>query len=53
MHRVLWASRMAERFDRGADPQDVARIRLGGYARRETLTALRRARVRAKPWRCC
>jgi uncharacterized protein (DUF1800 family) len=43
MHRVLWASRMAERFERGVDPQAVAASCLGGYARTETLTALSRA----------
>src|SRR5450631_4533711 len=43
MHRVLWASRMAQRCDRGADPRAVAASCLGGYARTETLTALSRA----------
>jgi uncharacterized protein (DUF1800 family) len=43
MHRVLWASRMAARFERGVDPQAVAASCLGGYARTETLTALSRA----------
>jgi uncharacterized protein (DUF1800 family) len=43
MHRVLWASRMAERCERGVDPQAVAASCLGGYARTETLTALSRA----------
>jgi uncharacterized protein (DUF1800 family) len=43
MHRVLWASRVAERYDRGASPLDVAAASLGGFARGETLTALRRA----------
>jgi uncharacterized protein (DUF1800 family) len=43
MHRVLWASRAAERYDRGVDPLDLAASTLGGYARAETLTALRRA----------
>jgi uncharacterized protein (DUF1800 family) len=43
MHRVLWASRVAERYDRGVDPLDLAASTLGRYARAETLTALRRA----------
>jgi uncharacterized protein (DUF1800 family) len=43
MHRVLWASRAAERYDQGVSPLDVAASTLGGYARAETLTALRRA----------
>jgi uncharacterized protein (DUF1800 family) len=43
MHRVLWASRMADRYDRGLDPLDLAASALGNYARPETLTALRRA----------
>jgi uncharacterized protein (DUF1800 family) len=43
MHRVLWASRVAERYDQGVSPLDVAATALGGYARAETLTALRRA----------
>jgi uncharacterized protein (DUF1800 family) len=43
MHRALWASRMAERCERGVDPQAVAASCLGSYARTETLTALRRA----------
>jgi uncharacterized protein (DUF1800 family) len=43
MHRILWASSVAERFDRGVDPLDLAASSLGRYARPETLTALRRA----------
>jgi uncharacterized protein (DUF1800 family) len=43
MHRVLWASRVAERYDKGISPLDLAASALGGYARSETLTALRRA----------
>jgi uncharacterized protein (DUF1800 family) len=43
MHRILWASGVAERFDRGVDPLDLAASSLGGYARPETLAALRRA----------
>jgi uncharacterized protein (DUF1800 family) len=43
MHRVLWASRVSAKYDRGADPVDLAASSLGAYARPETLTALRRA----------
>jgi uncharacterized protein (DUF1800 family) len=43
MHRVLWASRAADRLDTGIDPLQVAASCLGAYARAETLTALRRA----------
>ena len=43
MHRVLWATRFADTFDRGADPIELAASSLGAYARPETLTALRRA----------
>jgi uncharacterized protein (DUF1800 family) len=43
MHRVLWASRVAARFELGIDPADIAASCLGDYARPETLTALRRA----------
>jgi uncharacterized protein (DUF1800 family) len=43
MHRVLWASRVADKFERGIEPVDLAASSLGGYARPETLTALRRA----------
>jgi uncharacterized protein (DUF1800 family) len=43
MHRVLWASRVAERYDQGTSPLDVASSSLGAFARAETLTALRRA----------
>jgi uncharacterized protein (DUF1800 family) len=43
MHRVLWASRVAERFEQGIDPVDIAAASLGAYARPATLTALRRA----------
>jgi uncharacterized protein (DUF1800 family) len=43
MHRVLWASRVASRYERGVDPVDLASSALGAYARPETLTALRRA----------
>ena len=43
MHRVLWATRFAEKFDQGVDPMELAASSLGAYARPETLTALRRA----------
>jgi len=43
MHRVLWASRAAGRYEQGIDPADLAASSLGAYARPETLTALRRA----------
>jgi uncharacterized protein (DUF1800 family) len=43
MHRVLWASRAASRYERGIDPVELAASSLGAYARSETLTALRRA----------
>jgi len=43
MHRVIWATRAAERYDQGIDPVDLAASSLGGYARPDTLTALRRA----------
>jgi uncharacterized protein (DUF1800 family) len=43
MHRVLWATRVAAKYDRGSDPVQIAESSLGGYARPETVTALRRA----------
>jgi uncharacterized protein (DUF1800 family) len=43
MRRVLWASRVAGRFERGVEPTQVAASCLGAYARPETLRALRRA----------
>lgn len=43
MHRVLWASRVAGRFESGVEPTQVAASCLGAYARPETLQALRRA----------
>jgi uncharacterized protein (DUF1800 family) len=43
MHRVLWAARVSERFDRGLDPVELADSCLGSCARPETLEALRRA----------
>jgi uncharacterized protein (DUF1800 family) len=43
MHRVLWASRVGDKYERGIDPVDLAAWSLGAYARPETVTALRRA----------
>jgi uncharacterized protein (DUF1800 family) len=43
MHRVLWSSRVAGRYEQGIDPVDLAAASLGAYARPETVTALRRA----------
>ena len=43
MHRVLWASRAAGRYEQGIDPVDLAASSLGAYVRPETVTALRRA----------
>ena len=43
MHRVLWATRAAARYEQGLPPSEVASSSLGAYARPETLTALNRA----------
>jgi uncharacterized protein (DUF1800 family) len=43
LHRVVWASRIASQHEEGLDPVDLAASSLGGYARAETVTALRRA----------
>jgi uncharacterized protein (DUF1800 family) len=43
MHRVLWASRVAGRYEQGIEPAALAASSLGAYARPETMTALRRA----------
>ena len=43
MHRVLWASRVGDKYERGIEPAELAASCLGAYARPETLTALRRA----------
>ena len=43
MHRVLWASRVADRYELGTDPVELASASLGAYARPATVTALRRA----------
>jgi len=40
---VLWASRVAGRYEQGVDPVDLAASSLGAYVRPETVTALRRA----------
>src|SRR6202046_439460 len=43
MHRVLWASRVGAKYESGVEPADLGAASLGGYARPETLSALRRA----------
>ncbi len=43
MHRVLWSTRVAAKYEQGIPPADVAAAALGNYARPETLTALSRA----------
>jgi uncharacterized protein (DUF1800 family) len=43
MHRVLWASRLAARFEQSTNPLDIAASSLGAYARAETLSAIKRA----------
>jgi uncharacterized protein (DUF1800 family) len=43
MHRVLWSSRVAGKFERGEDPAALANAVLGSYLRSETLAAVRRA----------
>ena len=43
LRRVLWASRVAGRYQQGLDPADLAVSCLGAYARPETVSALRRA----------
>jgi uncharacterized protein (DUF1800 family) len=43
MHRVLWATRVAAKYEQGLPPSEVASAALGAYARPETLTALNRA----------
>ena len=43
LHRVLWASRVAGRYEQAQDPVDLAASTLGAYARPETMTGLRRA----------
>jgi uncharacterized protein (DUF1800 family) len=48
MHRVLWASRVGAKYESGVEPADLAAASLGGYARPETLSALRRAATSAQ-----
>ena len=43
LHRVLWATRVGERFERGRDPQQLCREALGRCARPETRSALAHA----------
>jgi uncharacterized protein (DUF1800 family) len=43
MHRVLWASQMADRYQGGTSPTDIAGAALGGLLRPETGAAIRRA----------
>ncbi len=43
MHRVLWASRIAGRFEQGQSALDIAESCLGGLVRPDTLAALKRA----------
>jgi len=43
LHRVLWATRVSERFEQGRDPLALCRETLGRCARPETLTAVARA----------
>ena len=43
MHRVLWASQVAARYDGGTAPSDLAGAALGGFLRPETNAAIRRA----------
>jgi uncharacterized protein (DUF1800 family) len=43
MHRVIWASRVAERYEAGIEPAQLAVASLGAYARPETLTSVQRA----------
>jgi uncharacterized protein (DUF1800 family) len=43
MHRVLWASRVAARYQGGSSPSDIARAALGERLRPETSAAIRKA----------
>jgi uncharacterized protein (DUF1800 family) len=43
MHRVLWATRVAAKYEQGIPPAELASACLGNYARSDTLTALSRA----------
>jgi len=48
MHRVLWASRVADRYEERVDPMDLAARSLGNYVRPDTLTAMHRASTAAQ-----
>jgi uncharacterized protein (DUF1800 family) len=43
LHRVVWATRVGERFEQGTDPILVSKESLGRYARPETLASVQRA----------
>jgi uncharacterized protein (DUF1800 family) len=43
MHRVLWASQMADRYEGVASPTEIAGVALGGLLRPETGAAIHRA----------
>jgi uncharacterized protein (DUF1800 family) len=43
LHRVLWAGRIAAKYEQGVPPAEVAASCLGQYVRPATLTALNRA----------
>jgi uncharacterized protein (DUF1800 family) len=43
MHRVLWATRVAAKYEQGIPPAELAAACLGNYARSDTLTAVSRA----------
>jgi uncharacterized protein (DUF1800 family) len=43
MHRVLWASQMAARYEGSSAPADLAGAALGGFLRPETSAAIRKA----------
>ncbi len=43
MHRVLWASRVAEKYDAGVDPVALVNSALGAHAREATLAAVKGA----------
>jgi uncharacterized protein (DUF1800 family) len=43
MHRVLWASQTAARYEGGTSPTDIAGAALGGLMRAETGAAIRKA----------
>jgi uncharacterized protein (DUF1800 family) len=43
LHRVIWATRVGERFELGTDPILICKESLGRYARPETLVSVQRA----------